>query len=94
MCENLKNKAFYAIINLYAIHFLKKGELDMWMGIFIAMLIIFIFWKVCWAIVEPIFTWIYESLINVFKSFGMSYLAARAMISIIVIIAVLILIAG
>ena len=76
-------------------HYLKKEDRRMW--IFVITLLIF--WGVCyaffrfaWAISKPIFVYIYERMVNAIMQQGISEQAAKALISAIAILLIVLII--
>ena len=60
------------------------------LGVILVILAIYlIFFRICWAITKPIFIFIYDGIINLLTRAGMSVNAARALISLILIILIL-----
>ena len=64
----------------------------MWIAIFIVLLVIYIFWRFAWAIVEPIFTFVYETIVDLLMGLGLSYNGARAFISVMAIFVIMIIV--
>ena len=58
-------------------------------AILVVLAIYLIFFRICWAITKPIFVFIYEKIIEIFTRTGMSVSAAKALISLIIIILIL-----
>lgn len=64
----------------------------MWV-VFLIILFVALIFKLFWAILKPIFIFIYEGMVSLLNSStGMSKQAARALISLIVIIIIIIMI--
>ena len=60
------------------------------LGVILVILAIYLlFFRICWAITKPIFIFIYDWIINLLMKTGISVSAARALISLIVIILIL-----
>jgi len=59
-------------------------------GVILAILAIYLMlFRICWAIIKPIFIFLYEGIINLLTNTGMSVNAAKALISLIIIILIL-----
>ena len=56
------------------------------MALIIIIFFIALFFKLFWVIVRPIFEYVYYLMIKLLTSTGISYMAARAIISVIIII--------
>ena len=54
----------------------------------IALLVYLIFFRILWAITKPLFMYIYDSLVNAFRSLGLKEDAAKAIISLIALIVI------
>ena len=68
------------------------------MWVVITILIIFVIflvlWRLIWAISQPIFAFIYQSIVNALRSTGMTEQAAKAIISGITLLIILLILFG
>ena len=64
----------------------------MWIAVLIIGIICYAIYRLGWAVIKPIFVFVYESMVELLMSLGMSERAAKALISLIVIIFILIVI--
>ena len=78
-------------------HILKKEESVMWVVI-VAILIIFAiclaFWRFIWGISKPIFVYLYQRVINALRGTGMTEQAAKAIVSGVVLLIILLILFG
>ena len=57
-------------------------------------LVAIVCWKVFWAIVRPIFKFLYQGAISLLTKTGMSNLAAKALISLVVLVLLVVVISS
>ena len=57
----------------------------------ITLLVYLIFFRILWTITKPLFMYIYDSLVNVFRNLGLKEDAAKAIISLIALIVIAII---
>ena len=66
----------------------------LWMALGLIVLVAILCWKVVRAIIRPIFQWIYQRLISLLTKTGMSSLAAKALISLVVLVLLVVVISS
>jgi hypothetical protein len=69
----------------------------MWVVIITVLMILaiyLVFWRLIWAISKPIFVYLYQSIVNALRGTGMTEQAAKAIVSGVAILLILLILFG